>query len=655
MTIRTTRVSACVFAFLFLFSSGIARAQCPPSCPIPGGGDDTTNCLSELASTAMHLNSPFFNPVKPKAAKEHRCFDGDPGCDLDATANGECVFDVDVCLRNVDPAIPTCVPTDVTAFDVKGESKFAGLAALEVAAQALLPAASNVCTSGQSVTLPLKQKSSGVLKRSKMTLKVVAGGASGNDKDTVKLSCVPRNWPSHGFDHRNSRNNPLETTLTTGNVASLLPLWSFVPDGNPVVTSTPTVGEKLIYVTAWDGVLYAISRKNGKAKWKYDTGTGSFPGLFPGIQTSATLTADGRVIITDADAIVHCLDAKKGKLLWQTNIGDTVADAAHGWSSATVANDRVFIGRASHEDDPCTQGHLYAFDLDTGAELWRTPTVPDAICNNDTSIECTTNADCGGGNTCIPGRGGGVTATPATSDDGETVYIAAIGCLSFPSIGTADSIFALDAATGAIDWVNRPQTIEQFSDGPPYHDYGFANGPALITVSDGMAGTQDLVVAGSKDGTLYAVDPDTGATVWTNELLPATEFVGFGLFNGAIGFADGNLYAALYDTSLVASPDNLDRLFAFDGTDGSVVWSDREDEYSWAHVGLANGMLFTGGASSSIEFHIYDASNGTLLRNFNTGEFLEAPVGGPAIVDGMLIAPSGVFGSNGAVRAFALP
>jgi outer membrane protein assembly factor BamB len=651
----TNRIATLAFAALFFVFGGIAEAQCPPSCPIPGGGDETTNCLSELASTAMHLNSPFFNPAKPKPAKEHRCFDGDPGCDLDAEANGVCVFDVDVCLRNADPELPSCTPADVIAFDIKGESKFAGLAVLEAAGQALLPAVSNVCTTGQSVTLPLKQKSNGVFKRSNLKLKVVADSAGGRDKDTVKLSCVPRDWPTHGFDHRNRRNNPLESTLNPGNVGALVPQWSFFPSGNPVVTSTPTVGPKLVYVTAWDGVLYALSRKNGKAKWSYDTGTGSFAGLFPGIQTSATLTAEGRVIITDADAIVHCLDAKKGKLLWQANIGDTVADAAHGWSSATVANGRVFIGRASHEDDPCTQGHLYAFDLDTGAELWRTATVAEAICNHDTNIECTTNADCGGGNTCVPGRGGGVTAMAATSDDGETLYISAIGCASYPSIGTADSVYSMDAATGAINWINRPQPPQQFSDGPPYNDYGFVNGPAVITVSDGMAGTQELVVAGSKDGTLYAMDPDTGATVWTNELLPPSAFAGFGLFNGAIGFADGKLYASMYDMTLVPSADNLDRVWAFDGTDGSHVWSAGEDKYSWAHVGLAGGMLFTGGAANSIEFNIYDGSNGTLLKTFGVGAFLEAPVGGPSIVDGTVFAPSGVFGSSGGVRAFGLP
>ena len=78
--------------------------------------------------------------------------------------------------------------------------------------------------------------------------------------------------------------------------------------------------------------------------------------------------------------------------------------------------------------------------------------------------------------------------------------MASVGCLSFPSIGNSDSIFKLDAATGAIDWAYRTEAPEQFqsfpvNQGPTYHDYGFLNGPILAEVSDGMSGTVPVAVA----------------------------------------------------------------------------------------------------------------------------------------------------------------
>src|SRR6185369_4021325 len=100
---------------------------------------------------------------------------------------------------------------------------------------------------------------------------------------------------------------------------------------------------------------------------------------------------------------------------------------------------------------------------------------------------------------------------------GNHVYMASVGCLSRPSIGNSDSIFKLDAATGAVEWAHRTESIEQFqhfAGSPTYHDYGFLNGPILADVTGGAS----LAVAGGKDGALYAVDQATGAPVWTNVL-----------------------------------------------------------------------------------------------------------------------------------------
>ncbi len=640
-----------------------AAAQCPPSCPLSGGGDETTDCHSELASTAMSLNSPFFNPIKLKPAKEHRCFDGDPGCDLDATVNGACRFDIDVCFRNADPNLPGCTPADVTAFDVKGESKFPGFAALESAASALLPATSNVCTTGQSVTLALKQTSKGILKRSRLTFATTSTTASAKDKDKVKMSCVPARWPKHGFDHRNTRSNPLESSLTPANAAGLVAKWNFhISDSfDSSVTSTPTVGRKLVYVTAWDGKVYALDRKKGKVKWTYDTESKNPSYDIDGVQTSATLTADGRLIVGDANGDIHCLDAKKGGLLWKSSIGegDESTDGAHAWSSATVANNRVFVGRSSHLDTPCTQGGIYAFDLDTGAQLWQFDTVPDNVCDNDTNIECSMNSDCGAG-TCVPGLGGGVTATAATSNDGETVYLSVIGCYTFPSIGNSDAIISLNAATGALNWSHRTRTVEQFIDGPPYHDYGFVNGPILMDIPDG-AGTQEVVVAGSKDGSLYAIDTATGTAVWVREVQPATDFVAFGLFNGAIGAADDKIFASLFDLEFPTTNEGLDRLHAFDSETGATSWSAQTDVFSWSDVALAGGLLFVGekalpGVGESPTLNVYDADTGALLRTLGVLDGILSPVvGGSAVVDGTLYVPYGTLGGQGGLAAFEVP
>jgi outer membrane protein assembly factor BamB len=608
---------------------------------LPGGGPAQHDCHAEFSAPGLALNWPAFDPAKPKAGKEVRCFDGDAGCDADGTVNHECRFAVDVCLRNADPALPACTAADVVAVTVAAPGGDAGLTALHAAANGLLPATSTACTAGQAVTVPLKGPTgSGAFKRGSKVVKVKAGTASATDSDKLKLTCVPRDWPSHGYDHRNHRATGVETIITPANASLLTERWSLAAGA---VTSTPTVGEGMVYVTSWDGILYAVRAKDGVVRWTYDTGSGV--GNI-GLQSSATLTADGRVLVGDSNGTVHCLSAKKGKLLWTATVGGTDPANAHIWASPVVANGRVFMGRASHSDVPCTQGHLYAFDLDSGAELWRYATVPARVCDADTNITCTVDGDCPGG-TCVDGKGGGVTASVAVSPDGETVYMASVGCYTYPSIGNSDAIFALDAATGAADWIHRTQTVQQFADGPPYHDYGFLNGPLLVDGQDGIGGERPLVVAASKDGSIYALDPATGSSVWTRVVAPAPSFAGFGLFNAAVGYANHRFYAALYQFS--GWPASNDHLFAFDDEAGATEWS-AQIGASWGSMAVANGVLFVGTNQSS-NLLVYDAATGASLNTLATPGQVTS---GASIVGGTVYVGHGPSGPGG-VRAFALP
>jgi len=252
---------------------------------------------------------------------------------------------------------------------------------------------------------------------------------------------------------------------------------------------------------------------------------------------------------------------------------------------------------------------------------------------------------------CVAGVGGGITASAAVDESGESVYAAAVGCLSYPSIGSSDSIFKIDAATGAIVWTFRTRTPEQFADGPTYQDYGFLNGPILADVDDGLGGTIRVAAAGGKDGTIYAVDEASGLALWSNELVTPPSFAGFGLFNGAVAFSQGSFYASLF--SFNGWPSTNDHLFAFDGQDGSVLWSDQIGA-SWGDATVVNGVLYVGTQSGSV-LYAYDATSGTLLHTFTVPG--GTVTGGVAVENGVLYVPYGdVFGSNaGGVVAFALP
>jgi hypothetical protein len=275
-----------------------------------------------------------------------------------------------------------------------------------------------------------------------------------------------------------------------------------------------------------------------------------------------------------------------------------------------------------------------------------------------------------------------------------------VGCYTFPSIGDSDSMFKIEAATGRVLWKKRVQEPEQFNYCPmdesrecrtaadcaqgecqakrAFHDFGFLNGPLVVEADDGQGGRRSLVVSGSKDGTLYAFDPADGSILWENEVLPTPVtpgFAGFGLFNGAVGFADGRFFAALNQMIAPAPDPYPDRVRAFSAVDGSTVWSDQVGA-SWGSVGLANDVLFFGNRDANMlcagddgppcendgdcgpggecvakgPLFIYDARDGTQLRVIQMPSEVTS---GPSIVDGTVYAGYGL--GVGGVIAFTVP
>ena len=658
-----------VLAALFLLAAP-AAATTPVGCNdgscFPGGGKEATDCFAELAD--VHPNAPFPVPgaAKQKPKKEQRCFDGDAGCDLDGEVNGVCRFPVDVCLFNDDPNLAACSPAQVTAVKVKAPGSSDGGAALQTAIAALLPAAASACTDDVFIDVPLKVTGSGGQKSRKVGVSVKATTTSGKDPDKLGLTCLPRLWPTGMYDNYNRRATA-QTALGPANVASLVEKWTFDTAGG--VTSTPTVAEKLVYVTSWDGVLYALDRKKGTVKWSYDTGSAASGGL----QSGATLTPDGRVLVGDSAAQVHCLDAAKGSVLWTRSIEILPQD--HVWGSPTVVNGRVLVPVASDDDVPCTKGRVEALELDSGEPIWTARTAPDRICENDTTVGCTVDGDCpgsrcvgmcagdrgtacaddlecGSDGPCEDAIGGGITATPSTDPTGQTVFMASVGCYSGPRVGNADRIFRVRASDGFIEWALPDFPPEPFSDVPFFNDYGFLNGPIVVN------GPSPIVVAASKDGKIYALDALTGSEAWTETVgdITATPdgFAAFGLFNGPPALAGGRLF-----TSLNAFGDGSPTLVhtkAFDVTSGDPIWDASLDiGVTWGAVTAANGVVFVGKGSLGIAtpaFHAFDASDGTHLVSF---PLPAQSTSGPSVVGSELYIGFGVLGPSGGVRAYELP
>ena len=92
----------------------------------------------------------------------------------------------------------------------------------------------------------------------------------------------------------------------------------------------------------------------------------------------------GKVYFGDARGYFYALNARTGRLVWSTRID--AHPAATVTSSPIVHNGLVYVGTSSGEnvlprDYPCCtfRGHIDAYDIDTGALVWRHYTVPEPV------------------------------------------------------------------------------------------------------------------------------------------------------------------------------------------------------------------------------------------------------------------------------------
>jgi outer membrane protein assembly factor BamB len=508
-----------------------------------------------------------------------------------------------------------------------------------------------------------------------------------------------------------------DATITPANVGRLALKWDF---RGGTMTGGPAFANGAVIVGAWDGDVHALDPHTGVERWRAATGVS--------IQGAVLPLPDGRICFGDALARVSCIDAEDGSLLWRTQIGDPSVDNIWSAPAMDLANNRIYVGIASHTDNPCTKGQLVALNLETGAQLWSLQTVPDKVCARDTGTSCSSPSDCSGNSPCVDAVGAGVTASPLLDPTGTYVYMNTVGCFTFPSVGDSDSMFKVEAATGNVVWkkrVNQPEqfgfceddtsvecgsdatcsatvggecrqrcvtqpTVECRSDADcpgagnscrgiksNYHDFGFLNGPLLIEAAHGNPAcpTNTLVVSGSKNGTLYAFCETTGEIVWSRAVQPtpiSPGFAGFGLFNGAIAYADGLIFAALNNLIPARVCDNdhgkecatdsacsggaclpePEHLMAFHATNGATAWSD-EIGRSWGHVRVENGVVYAGTGTffgGARELYAYDAGNGTRLGTF---PLPLASASRPLVGDNAVYVGYGLLGGGG-IRAFSL-
>lgn len=507
-------------------------------------------------------------------------------------------------------------------------------------------------------------------------------------------------WPTNAGGPDRRFFNPDEEWLTADSVDRLVERWRFPVDA--VVTASPSIADvpmpgggtqRIVYVSSWDGFIYAIDWATGAEVWR--TPWEDQPGSsFPAAGSVTVADVGGQLLaLVGAGEILYALDAATGAEVWRFTAGTGCTDPITGLppglcgftgernqieSTPIVAHQTAYFGMDVN-DVATGKGGFYAVDVRDGSLVWYFDVETGATCHTDPGDDIRrfdgyhTEEELGlpaGFLASRPGcdfdRGptgcGNVWSSPAYDPDREALYFGTSNCdtdldpstpAPTPIMPAYDEALVALGVDGAPLWRWRPREVDN-------DDLAFGAVPNLFSIERDGASI-DVVGIGNKDGTYYVVDRDgvneTTGLRWDDadpRDLPywETQVVPGGAIGGIIATASVDETARRVFFSTAPGEDVLapqkPTVHALDLDTGVPVWQHDvagfpAGDASYAPTSGVPGVVIVGSVITP-HLRLFDATDGTLLFDEvigNAGTF-SGVSSGAAVVDGTLVVGTGI-------------
>jgi polyvinyl alcohol dehydrogenase (cytochrome) len=467
-------------------------------------------------------------------------------------------------------------------------------------------------------------------------------------------------WNGWGNGVENLRFQP-KPGFTTAQVPRLKVKWAFSYVGTK--NTQPLIFGDRVFVGSMSGKLYSLDTKTGCVHWRYDYKGGARASMT--IAKHPKAASGYALYLGDDRQNLRALDAGSGKELWVTKVFNHKVGRITG--SPTLYNGVVYVPLSAAEESQgnvaayecCTFiGTVVAVDALTGKILWT-----QAILDEKPHPTRKNPA----GTQMYGPAGGAIWSAPTIDAKRGQLYVATGDSYTEINHPASDAVVAMDLKTGKIRWVNQVLANDNFMSGTingPLGtrgpDYDFGSSPQLLKVAG-----KDVLITGNKSSIVYAMDPDTGRTLWE------TPKLGIGGAGGGVQWStatDGKIvFAPLADNPTRGKPG----LVALDVASGKELW--RYDAprnlpcqvpsgrcspvFSQAATAIP-GAVFAGSGDGRLR--AFSATDGKVLWEYDAATpmdtvngFKQAPggyldMGGPTIAGGMMFMHSGYNGSAGA-------
>jgi len=328
-------------------------------------------------------------------------------------------------------------------------------------------------------------------------------------------------WNGWGVDAYNTRFQTAKGAgLTAAQVPNLKLKWAFAFPGGVSAYGQPTVASGRVFVGTDTGFVYSVNAKTGCVYWSFKA-KGSVRNAISIGPVKGAGSAKYAIYFGDSHSNVYGVNAQDGTQLWMTQADDHFTARITG--APALYEGRVYAPVSSSEElsgsnldyQCCTsRGSVVAFNGATGKQIWKTYVIAEA--------PKPTKKNSKGVQQWAP-AGASVWNTPTIDARRHAIYFGTGDSETEPAAPTSDSVMAVDLATGKMLWYYQAQANDSWLGGcnganktencpdDVGPDWDIGNSPILRTLANGKT----VVVAGTKNGDVFALDPDKkGEKIW---------------------------------------------------------------------------------------------------------------------------------------------
>jgi quinoprotein glucose dehydrogenase len=202
-----------------------------------------------------------------------------------------------------------------------------------------------------------------------------------------------RDWPSQYGDSARSHYSPLDQ-INTSNVKQLEIAWTYRTgdmraDNRSQIQCNPLIIDGVMYGTTAQLKLFALDAGTGTELWRFDHFADTKGGT-TGVNRGVSYWKEGNDsrILFIVDRFMYAIDARTGKPI--TTFGeqgrvdlklglgrDVTKLALQGSTPGTIFGNLIMVPmRLGEGPSPVAPGHIRAYDIRTGKQVWRFNTIP---------------------------------------------------------------------------------------------------------------------------------------------------------------------------------------------------------------------------------------------------------------------------------------